>query len=457
MPAAAPVADAAARRERESASAAAGARRGAAAVPGLPMSPGAGIGVGAEGAPPFALPGEHFAAGMVWLLLGSAGLVAVAPLLALGGFTAPRVVAVVHCFTLGWLTTSIFGALYQLFPVALGVPARSVRRGHVTFWLLQAGVLALVAGFWWWSPPLLGLGWVLLVGAVWGLASNLLPQRRRAPRGRLMGWYVAGAHLGIGLAMLVAAARIGNLLGWWEVDALRLLATHVHLAALGFGTLTVVGVGSRLLPMFLLSHGHAEWPLRWIGPLVGAGLVAFGVGELAGVPAAAAAGALLMAAGVALYLYQAWEYFRRRVRRVLDPGLALAAVAHGFLGLALVLGLALALRGVAEPRLVGAYGVAAILGWLALLVAGIYHKILPFLTWLHRFGTRVGEEGLPRVAELTVRSWGWASVALLGGGTLLLAASVALGLPHAARAAAVLVATGAAVMGAQGVRLVSLR
>ncbi len=32
-----------------------------------------------EQVPPFALPGEHFAAALVWLVLGAAGLVAVAP------------------------------------------------------------------------------------------------------------------------------------------------------------------------------------------------------------------------------------------------------------------------------------------------------------------------------------------------------------------------------------------
>ncbi len=427
---------------------------GARARPGAAVSP---RGIAAHGAPPFALPGEHFAAGLAWLVVGAAGLVVVAPLLAQGAFSAPHVVAVVHCFTLGWITTSIFGALYQLFPIALGVPARSVRVGHGTFVLLQAGTLALVVGFWWWLPGLLAAGWVALGAAVWGLAWNLLPQRRRAERGHLIGRYVAGAHVALGLAMVVAAARVGNLLGWWEVNGQRLLAVHVHLAALGFATLVVVGVGSRLFTMFLLSHGHAEWPLRWIGPLVGAGLVVFGVGQLGGVGIASSMGALLMAAGTALYLYQAWTYFRHRVRRVLDPGLALAAAAHGFLVLALTTGLWLAMAQAPGPRLMAAYGVLGIFGWLSLLITGISQKILPFLTWVYRFSGHVGAPGMPKVADLTVPSWGWASVALLAGGTLLLAVAVAAGQAGAARAGATLVAGGAAVLVAQGVRLATIR
>ena len=416
-----------------------------------PAAPGGGM--ASEGTPPFVLPGEHFAAGLAWLALGAVGLVAVAPLLAAGAFTAPPVVAVAHCFTLGWLTTSIFGALYQLFPVVLGVSARSVRAGHLTFILLEAGTASLVAGFWWFRPALLAAGWLLLFAAVGGLAWNILPQRRRAKRGQVIGLYIAGAHLGLGLAMLVAAARIGNVLGWWTVNPIRLLATHVHLAALGFATLTAIGVGSRLVPMFLLAHGHADWPLRWIGPLVGAGLVIFGGGELGGVPVLVPAGAAAMIAGMVLYLYQAWLYYQHRVRRKLDPGLALAAAAHGFLLLTLAAGVALALVPGMPPRLAALYGVLGILGWLTLFVAGIYQKILPFLTWLHRFGPRVGQPGLPTVADLVVPRWGWASLGLFTTGTLVLAAGVGVGQTGATRAGAALFAAGAAFLVAQGVRL----
>lgn len=425
-------------------------------APPVPATP-APRGVAAHGAPPFALPAEHFTAGLAWFVAGAVGLAGVAPLLAQGAFTAPRVVAVAHCFTLGWVTTAIFGALYQLFPIALGVPARSVRVGHATFALLQAGTGALVAGFWWWVPALLALGWLVLFAAVWALAWNLLPQRRQAQRGHLIGRYVMLAHLGIGLAMLVAAARVGNLLGWWEVDAMRLLTTHLHLAVLGFATLTVVGVGSRLFTMFLLSHGHAEWPLRWIGPLVAAGLVTFGAGQLGAVPLASGAGALLMAAGVALYLAQAWSYFRHRVRRVLDPGLALAVAAHGFLALALGAGLMLVAAQAPDLRLMAAYGVLGILGWLSLLVAGISQKILPFLTWVYRFSGQVGAPRMPKVADLTVPSWGWASGVLLTVGTLLLAMAIAAGWVGTAQVGAGLFAAGAVVLAAQGVRLGTVR
>ena len=406
-----------------------------------------------EHVPPFALPGEHFAAALVWLTLGAAGLVAVAPDLAQGGFLLPHVIAVTHCFTLGWITTSIFGALYQLFPVTLGVPARSVRVGHATFWTLEAGVVALVAGAWWWRPALLAAGWVTLCVAVGGLAWNVLPQRRRAPRGRVIGLYVSAGHVAFGLAMAVVAARIGAAAGWWRLERLGYVSAHAHLAVVGFATLTAVGVGSRLLPMFLLSHGHVEWPLRYIGPLVGAGLAAFAAGELLHVDAIVMLGGLAMAAGVALYLWLVGGYFTHRARRALDPGLAHVAAAFGYLAVASGLGLAVLVAPGFHPRWIVSYAVAGIVGWVSLLIAGIYQKIVPFLTWLHRFSARVGQPGVPRIAELTSPTLGWTTLVLLTAGVALLVAGVAIGATALARAGALGFAAGTALLVAQHARL----
>ena len=68
-----------------------------------------------------ALAAEHFAAATLYLLAGAAGLVWAAPELAAGAYLSPHVAGVVHLFTLGWLTMTIFGALCQLLPVALGL------------------------------------------------------------------------------------------------------------------------------------------------------------------------------------------------------------------------------------------------------------------------------------------------------------------------------------------------
>jgi len=85
------------------------------------------------------LAGEHFAAATLYLLAGSVGLVWIAPELAAGDYLSPHVAGVTHLFTLGWLTMTIFGALYQLLPVALGAPIRWPKLGHASFWTFAPG------------------------------------------------------------------------------------------------------------------------------------------------------------------------------------------------------------------------------------------------------------------------------------------------------------------------------
>lgn len=432
------------------------------AVPAVssPRPPGAPLPVapGAAEPPPFRLPGEHFAAALLWLGAGAAGLLLVAPDLARGNLFAPRVLATTHAFTLGVITTSIFGALYQLFPVTMGATVRSVRAAHATFWTLQVGIVLLVAGFWLGQGWCEAAGWLAIAAAVGAFASNLVSQRRRATQGRVIGRYVAGAHAALGTAMLVAFARIGETLGWWHVDRLAVIASHYHLAALGFASLTVVGVGSRMLPMFLVAHGYPEWPLRWIGPVGGTGMAVFATGQLVGVPPLTWIGALLMAAGVLLHLYLVRGYFRARTRRRLDPGLAHVAAAFCWLALATACGLTLlASPGGFNPREWAAYGLAGLLGWLVLMIVGVYHRILPFLTWLHLFGPRVGEPDLPTVADLTRPRWGWVSLGCLVSGLAVLVPSVALGAGTAARVGALGFAGGVGLVLAQAARVLALR
>ncbi len=388
----------------------------------LPVSP-------SDGLPPPLVPVEHFAAGVLWLLLGAAGLTYLAPQLAAGNFLQPRVIAVTHVFTLGVVTTSIFGALYQIFPVALGVSARSIRVAHWTFAFLQAGVIAMVAGAWWWRSWLLALGFVLLLLAVGGFSWNLLPQRRRAERGRAIGLYVSAGHMALGFAMFIAAARIGETLTWWTVDRFGLLNAHAHLAVVGFATLTAVGVGSKLLPMFLLSRDYTEWPIRWIGPVVGSGLLVFSIGSIWSLPLLVWAGGVATAAGVGLYLFQVLDYYRHRTRDSLEPGPALAACAVVFLGAALALGVVLLILPGIQPRLIVAYGILGVVGWLVLLVVGVYYKIFPVLTWMHRFSPRVGAIGLPTIADLSMPLLAWITVAVLPLGVTVMAAGAAFGAP----------------------------
>jgi hypothetical protein len=405
--------------------------------------------------PPFQLTAEHFAAALLWLLAGAAGLTVVAPDLAAGNFLAPRVLAVTHAFTLGVLTTTIYGALYQFFPGALGIAIRSPRVAHWTWVAHGLGTAALVAGFWTWRPPLLAAGWVLLFAGVFGSSWNLLPQRRKAPHGLLVGRYVAAGHIALGTAMLVALARIGNSLGWWPADRMAVIASHFHLAVFGFVVFTAVGVGSWMLPMFLLAARAPTWPLRWIGPVGLAGLALLTAGALAGWHAISRLGGLLVLASAVLYLWQLALYFRHAERRGLDPAMAHVALGVLHFAAAVAAGVAI-LAGSSNVRLWTAYGLLAIVGWLVLLVVGVLYKILPFLAWMNLFGPRAAQAGAPRQEALTSAGLARLSLVCLAPGVWGMAGGILAGHPVLTRAGAWFYLAGVIAVLAQYARILLL-
>ena len=244
-----------------------------------------------------------------------------------------------HLYTLGVIVASIFGALYQFYPMSLGAGARSIRVGVAGAWLLHTGVALLVTGFWFWRPGLQAAGWCALFLAIGCVSWNLLPQRRRMSQGRRAGAYVSAAHSMLGFALLLAGARIGASLGWWEIDRLGLIAAHFHLAAFGFAGLTAVGVGGRMIPMFLVAGPVPEWPLRVIGPGATLGLLTLAAGLLFGFPPAVWLGAVLGLASASAFVITIAGFFRRRLMRRLEPAFGHVLVAFFSLVLALAIGI----------------------------------------------------------------------------------------------------------------------
>jgi hypothetical protein len=397
----------------------------------------------AEAAPPLLLPGEHFGAGIAFFLAGALALFWVAPELAVGMYPSPRVIGATHLFTLGWLTLSIWGALYQFLPVALGAGIRWPWLAHGTFALFVPGVAAFVAGLGTGRVGLMAPGAVAVAAAVVGFCVNLWATLGRARRRDLTWWSLLAASVYLLATVVVGGASAGNLvLGYLGASRWVALAVHLHVALAGWVFMVVIGVGSRLLPMFLLSHGSAE---RW--GKAAAALVALGVVLLLGLHHARpvlAHGlpATLIGAGMVAFLVQAKLYYGHRVRPRLDPGLRLAAGGLAVVGIGLVLGVAVMAPGAGGSRLSTAYGAALVLG-LSLFVAAHYYKIIPFLVWFHRFGPLVRERDVPTVSGLYDARWAGVAAALLGLGVVGLVASVLVGTGAGSRAAASLFTAGA--------------
>ena len=398
-------------------------------------------GLAAAKAPPFRLPGEHFTAATVFLLLAAFGMIVIAPNLTVGAYPLPRVVGVTHLLTLGWITTSIMGALYQFLPVALGEPVRSVTVGHVTFALWVPGVAAFVAGLVFGIPFMMLAGAATLGTGALLFLMNLTATLSRAAKRDVTWWSLAGATLFLGVTLVLGLALAGNL-RWGFLGASRGLAlgTHLHIALFGWVLLVIVGVAHRLLPMFLLSHGAGEHFAKAAVALLFSGAATLAIGHHGPPVVRLWLPAALLGTGLIAFLLQALAFYRRRVRRVLDPGMRFAAMSLTMLAFAAVLGVAAIAFSVSANVWTGYVG--ALVLSITLFVAALYYKIVPFLVWFHRFGRLAGKTNVSRVSDLYSARLATAAGNLMVVGTVALVAAVLTGSGRIAQGGALILASG---------------
>lgn len=394
-------------------------------------------------APSATLPLAYLGTAAVAFLLAALSLVWLAPELA-GHYYQPRLLALVHTVTLGWITLTIMGASYQLIPVVIERAVWSERLAWAQLAVLAAGIVGMVGHFFigQWS----GLVWgaaLVTTGVGLHLVNVALTVRG------LRRWTFTSELVVLALAGLALTALFGLLLGldklWRFLPGTLFgnLHAHVHLGLGGWVLPMVIGVAARVYPMFLLAREPGGWPgaVQLGGLVVGLPLVAGGL--VGGEPRAVAMGAVGLGATVAGHLAWVVAVVRSRRRPVLDWGLRFALTGAGFLVPATALGAAFALDVVAGPRLAAAYAVLALGGWASLTIAGMMLKIVPFLVWYRVWSPQVGRGPVPTLAELSWRPGEATAYVLLALGFPALAVAVAHGDARWVQGAGLLVAAGA--------------
>jgi hypothetical protein len=350
-----------------------------------------------------------------------------------GFFYQPRVVALVHLVTLGWITASILGSLYVIAPMALKTPLPG-RRLDVVIWLLFAvGVSGMASHFWINSYG--GVGWSALLALAAALHVGTRVERgmRTASLQKAVKICFSLANLNLllagGLGALLAFDKAHPFLPAKELGN---VFAHAHLAAAGWAGMMVMGVGLRMIPMILPSAMPKGNPVLWGAVAMEAGLIGLSVALMLGSRAAGIC-ALLIAAGLTTFLAQiAWMLRNRRPppAGLPRPDLGVLHVAQALTYLVLCLGLGLFLA-FSEPsplsfQLAPLYGVLGLLGFLGQLVIGVEARILPMFAAYHanRGACNAGPVILPH--QMVSRQLQWAALLGWSAGIPLLAAGLSL-------------------------------
>lgn len=359
-------------------------------------------------------------------------------------FYQPRMLAVVHLVTLGFLSAAILGSIYLVGPLALRMPMAPSRLDHAAFWAFALGALGMIGHFWLDSPP--GMAWAaaltilgmsqVAVRVLRGLPAAQVPREIKAP--------IAFAFVNVLLAGLY-----GLLLGLDKLTPLlpglhlRSVFAHAHLGAVGWGLMIVIGAGSRMIPMILpasMPKGRWVWGASLLTEI---GLLGLVVAIPLGGPLVGVA-ALVVAAGVLAFLSRLVFMLRNRKPapgelRQPDLGVfhALQAVVYLVLSVALGLWLAWAQPSAASGRWFFVYGVFGLLGFLCQMVVGVASRLLPLAFWLWGFADRDFKMTMPPLHRTPSYALQVTVFVLWSGGVPGLAAGLSLGLPWLTRLGAV--------------------
>ena len=339
----------------------------------------------------------------------------------------PRLLAVVHLVTLGWITASILGALYVVGPVALRMPMPARQVDYWAFGSFTIGSAGMVSHFW--IAEFHGMAWSALL-ALTGIAVVVVWTAVALGRARVPGF--VRLHLWFAFANVLIAAIFGVLLGFDKSAhvlpgyVLANVFAHAHLAALGWAAMMVFGVGYRLIPMLLpaaMPSGRGPWltavllEAGVLGLVAGLVLRAWWTGLFA----------LCTAAGVGSFLRAViWMHRHRRPPPAAMPrpdyGMLLAGSALASLAGATVLGLALAFLPMSGTtlRVELAYGVLGLVGFLAQMISGIESRLLPLFAWYWAFAAREFRGLPPNPHAMPLRAaQRWSALAWLAAAPLL--------------------------------------
>src|SRR5574337_767689 len=294
-------------------------------------------------------------------------------------FYQPQILATTHTFTLGWITSAIMGVMYRLVPAITKRPLPFPRLARWQFGLYIFSATGLMAhmliGAW---PPTWMAAAVIVLTVIF-FAMNMLyclgPAFHRSP---------AETGMCMSIGFLLLAATLGFLLaldkslGFLPGNVLTNLASHAHLAALGWVSLTICSISYRMAPAFLLSELTVPRVAIWQLYSLAAGVAGLAMSLLGWIAGASVWSAVIL---LSLRAFVGILQTLMRNRRIPIDWTMRHALA-GIVCLLLAVGLGFSLLRV-DPdsalgnRVAGAYGVLGLLGWVTNLIIGMSFKLFP--------------------------------------------------------------------------------
>lgn len=318
----------------------------------------------------------------------------------------PKTLAITHTMALGWGTMIILGASHQLVPVLLEGRLFSIALAHISFILAALGIPLLVFAFFQFN-----MGWpaqwggLLINAAILAYVVNLAVSIAKSKKENVHAIFVFTAALWLLITTLVGLLLVYNFsYPFLANDSLHYLSLHAHMGIVGWFLLLVVGVGSRLIPLFLVSKYDRPELLWLIYGLINGGLLGFVfIFLFSPGPSFYLLPLSAIALALTLFGYYCYHCYKQRLRRQVDEQVKISLLSVGMMLLPVIFLLVIIiflLVSQINTRLVLLYGVSIFFGWITAVILGMTFKTLPFIVWNKVYHLRAGIEKTPNPKDL---------------------------------------------------------
>ena len=318
----------------------------------------------------------------------------------------PHTLAITHTMALGWGTMMILGASHQLVPVLIEGKLFSEWLAYLSFALAGAGIPLLVYSFFTFN-----LGWPAWIGgtlvnvAILFYIINLAISILQSKQENVHAIFIFTAAAWLFITTMVGLFLLFNFtLLIFPKDSIQYLSLHAHLGIVGWFLLMIIGVGSRLIPMFLISKYNNPNKLWLIYFLINAGLIVFIV-QFIFFPDTFnyLLPVVFIIISLALFAQYCYRAYQQRIRRAVDEQIKISLIAVLMLALPiifLVIILFVLLASAENSALVLSYGFSIFFGWITAIILGMTFKTLPFIVWNKVYHKKAGLGKTPNPKDL---------------------------------------------------------
>ncbi|HMN33089.1 MAG TPA: cytochrome C oxidase subunit I [Chitinophagaceae bacterium] len=315
----------------------------------------------------------------------------------------PYTLTIVHTMALGWATMIIFGASHQLLPVLIEGKLDSNLLAYLTFGFTSIGIPFIAYAFYNWQVGFpMKIGAVLINLGVICYLVNIISSIYYSTKKDVHTWYIFAASIWLFSTTFFGLLLVFNFSYPLLPDnSLDYLTLHSHLGIIGWFLLLVIGVGSRLIPMFLISKYTNVKQLWIIFTLVNISLLSFIVLRILQFESVYYFISIFLSLlAIVFFVQYCLRAYKVRIRKSVDEQMKISLLSV-LLMLAPLLVLLIVLLMIPVDKnynMATLYGFCIFFGWLTAIILGMTFKTLPFIVWnkVYRRISHAGKTPVPK-------------------------------------------------------------